>query len=128
MQQLDRPVFDSPNKQTVDYMLRTEPRQAGEQMIAIWQTLKPLDSELYLKYWRRVSDNASLDYRLTDFKQWVHFGDRCEGLIHRQTGRMYGMVRSINLHNWIEEQTYKHGRSHGISRIVYRDHVRIALN
>ena len=65
---------------------------------------------------------------MTDFKQWVHFGDRCEGLIHRQTSRMYGMVRSINLHNWIEEQTYKNGRSHGISRIVYKDHVRIALN
>ena len=49
-------------------MLRTEPVDASQEAIAIWKTLRPLDSKVFRHYCTKVSpENPNIDLTEADF-------------------------------------------------------------
>ena len=98
-------------------MLSMRPSEflADEDEIEIWDALKPLNMELFIKYWEKVE--ATVKYRNTEpifkldqyrFKHWCDSFGHYFGYRNR-SGQKHGIVRSLTSASGIVESTYLHG-------------------
>lgn len=107
-----------------DDMLESEPIGAGEEETEHWNRITPLKVSLLTKWWNKANPEETLDLEKVELKQWKdHFGDECNGMKHKDTGKMHGVVRVVKKDDWIEERCYNQGVLSGLFRAIYKDEV-----
>jgi hypothetical protein len=109
-------------------MLKKEPIGASEdsEELSLWRMLRPLDANLLAKYYSLASPKEpNIDYLASQFKYWKKGNYHCFGMVHKETEKEHGIVRIVKPGDWISEQTYKHGRVHGLNRAVMKNEVQV---
>lgn len=73
--------------QRVTEMLQSTPVGVTDEVMLMWQRMKPMSVELFQKYWDRVEPNASLfDIQNAEYQHWQDDGWRYFGMRHKVTG------------------------------------------
>ena len=77
-------------------MLQSAPTGVTDDVLMMWQRMKPMSIELFEKYWERVEPNVPLlDVENAEFQHWQDDGWRYFGTRHKITGQTHGIVREI---------------------------------
>ena len=102
----------------IDRWLRSDVEAAGEAETALWETMNPMNFELFDHYWSIISpDDSIFDTNDLESVQWSDSSHNYDGMIIAGTDDANtGVLRIIEPDGSIEEATFFEGQRHGLSR------------
>ena len=98
-------------------MLHMAPENVSQNALGQWENIEPLSLQKFKDY---SPEYAPLDFKDTEFKQWVYCDAQFFWTVHRESQQPHGIVRKVALGGFKESQ-YFNGMEHGYVRGIAAD-------